>query len=264
MPSGGWEQHLSDVARCRGGACFKALARHFQTESSNQLERRLDGRKPYRLAHGERAWSGKYRQWLKGAQPSDDTHLYALAVTNGGVNLKFWRDLPLWKVLERPLPTISDLQDEMARMPDQIRRMVFVDTEWHRSARFSRRDFSQDSMLALRNLGSLNAFQTLLFIACEGEALNDDLRHVVPSMCAYDLFPRIVVKYPELHFRWELLYDCLERIFWKRIYFDGSVLRCSKLEIARRIDMITHEPFAKYELLAGHRPPKISGLQPRL
>ena len=61
----------------------------------------------------------------------------------------------------------------------------------------------------------------LLALAREGELINDDQRHSVPSICAFGMFAKILRSYPHLEVEWEKLYDCVSFAFWSRWYDDG-------------------------------------------
>ena len=250
--SSAWGEHHRRVALCRGGACFTALAQFYGTDAPNQIEKLIDERGPYPVGDGERSWSGKYRRWLRdGKAPKDDTIELVWRKTGGKVDLQRWRDLALWDVLHQEPPSIAELHRRMTQFPAQIRRMIFGESEPNPQGRYLRSDLEREGTLALRDLGSLDAFQALLCLACEGEWIGDDTRHALPAMCAYDLFPRLVRQHAELRHRWEDLYQCLELIFWSRLYGDGMYLPCSRDEVAERLTLLEADQMATYPLLAG-------------
>jgi hypothetical protein len=218
-PADGWISHRQEVKRCRGAACYAALANHFGSDSPKVLEWRVDRRKPYRGA-GDESLSNKYRRWRQGTAPGDDTVDHVVARSAGAVRLDLWRDLGLWDLLSPEPPSISWMHRLLERSTGSIRRILFGPAEFSKQVHHSL--LSRSQTLAIRNQYSLEAFVTLLCLARKGEVLEDDPRHFLPAACAFDIFPRILYTHQPLRYRWEQLSLCLERIFWKRVYSTGA------------------------------------------
>lgn len=251
------EAHRELITRCRGAACFAAIARHFGTSYPNMLERRIDGRTPYKKGD-EKSWPGKYRKWLRdGKSPSSETCDFVRTKSGQSVDLKRLRDLFLWDLLQVSPPSLDALHEYMVSMPLQIRRKLSAGMDEDGTGRFARHELERDTVLSLRNLGSLDAFQALLCLAREGEIINDDRRHYLPALCAYDLVPRVLHSHPELRAVWERLYDCLEFVYWNRAYLGNMTFRPSKEKVAECLGQLDANPSAAIEQLAGRRQPRV-------
>ena len=262
-----WREHGRELALCRGAACFKAVALHFGTDSAKALEQRIDGRGPYVNEMGDRSWSGKYRRWLtRGTVPTDETVERVRVRSEGAVDLAMWRDLVLWSVLEATPPSLARLHATKERFSPQIRTVLFGDHLPNRMGRFVHFDIGRDRLLALRDLHSLEALCALLCLAREGELLGDDPRHSLPTMCAFDILPRVLCAHPPLRTRWQILYACLERVFFARVYGDGICLAFSAAAIERALARLDTDAHAELPQLAGRRKRVLDslgdGLQP--
>ncbi len=218
-----WEEHQREIARCRGSTCFGALTAHFKTDSPVALELLVDGA-TYVTQGGDRTSSGKYRRWYRdGIAPRDVTVEHVLALTNGAVDLRYWRDLILWKLLARVPPALDELHYMMEEsFPRSIRKILFYEYDRDRFGRFHHSDIGRERILTLRDLRSLNAFLALLCLAREGELLGDDPRHSLPTMCAFDILPYILHRFAPLRWRWAILFGCLDRVFFRRIYGESG------------------------------------------
>lgn len=217
-PADGWSGHQLDVKRCRGATCYAALAAHFGSDSPKVLEWRVDRRKPYSRGDDE-SLSNKYRRWRQGKAPGDDTVAHVARRSAGAVRLDFWRDLELWNLLAAEPPSIHWMHRLLERSTGAVRRILFGRSDL--AERFHHSLLNREQTLAIRNQHSLEAFLTLLCLARKGEVLEDDPHHFLPAACAFDILPRILYSHQPLRYRWEQLFDCLERIFWKRVYSTG-------------------------------------------
>jgi len=102
-----------------------------------------------------------------------------------------------------------------------VRSAVFLAPGPNAMGRYHRHPMSRDEMLDLADLGTLDAFIGLLALAREGELINDDQRHSVPSIFAFGIFAKILRSHPHLEVAWEKLYDSLVFAFWSRWYGEG-------------------------------------------
>ena len=250
-----WAAHRHALAVCRGTACYGALAAHFGTESSRELERKVDGREPYESDLGERSWSNKFHVWRRdGVLPGPDTVEHVGKITHGQVRLDYWRDLCLWKLLDPTMPTIEYLHGRLEALPARIRKILFFESEPTLMGRFIHSDIGREGALALRDLGTLDALLALLCLAREGEVLSDDPRHALPAMCAYDVLPRVLVAHPALSYRWEGLYACIDRVFWRRAYGgSGAVFEFSADKFRSNLEALRCNSFALLHQMAGGR-----------
>lgn len=253
-----WREHGRELTLCRGAACFTAAALHFGTDSPKALEQRIDGRGPYINELGDRSWSGKYRRWLtRGTVPSDETVERVKMRSEGAVDLSSWRDLVLWSVLEATPPSLAWLHTTKERFSPPIRTILFGDPARNRMGRFIHFDTDRDRLLALRDLRSLEALCALLCLAREGELLGDDARHSLPTMCAFDILARVLRAHPPLRFKWQLLYACLERVFFARVYGDGICLSFSAAAVERALGVLDQDARAELPQLSGRRKPTL-------
>lgn len=216
--------HAKRIALCRGLACLSDLDQVFGTTESNQLERIIDGKTARRNEHGEAQWSRKYVRYAKGSVPDDRTIANAeLAAAKLGrcCRLKFWRDHPLWVLLQEPVVSLATIRDIMADLPRIIRKQLYFLDSCNRFGRYERQDFVRNHAIALRDRGTLDALVGLLALAREGEILEDEPKHALPVRCAFEIFPLVVLDNPQLNACWVELYTVLELAFWRREYHSG-------------------------------------------
>jgi hypothetical protein len=250
------QAHAADIARCRGSACYVAIARHFGSEAPNVLERRIDGRAPY-VNEGQKSWSRKYRKWIThGRVPSPDTCELVWKMSGQSVDLRRWRDLFLWELLSLTPPSLERIHAEMAAMPLQIRRKLCAQHDDDGFGRFVRSEFERETVLSIRNLGSLNAFIALLCLSREGEIINSDPHHYLPAFCAFDMLPRILYSYPELRYCWEQLFECLRMTYWNRKYVHNMTLVPRKETIVEHLATLDANPHALIAPKSGIRGPR--------
>lgn len=218
-----WTDFALEVRRCRGAACFGATAAHFGTTSPKTLEERVDGKR-YVTRFQEPTSSGKYRAWFRdGARPSDHTAKHIRARSGDAVDLTSWRDLPLWDLLSPTPPPMDRLHRYPEAMPPAIGRLLFGDSPGWRHPRFLHHHLERTDYLAIRNIGTLDAFICLLCLACKGDLLDHDPSHLMPAQCAFDVLPHVLNRYPALEFRWDRLFKCLSQVFWQRLYGSGAI-----------------------------------------
>ena len=255
-----WIAHKEAVKRCRGMVCYGAVAAHFGTDSPKKLEWRIDRREPYGEGDSDRSSSNKFRRWRQGkALPHDDTILQVGQRSADGVRLGYWRDLPLWELLNlEPLP-IQRIHRLLEGSSLAVRRILFTDDEPGKSGRFHHSMLERQEILAIRNLGSLDAFHALLCLARKGEALEDDPLHYLPSACAFDLLPRVLYSHKPLRYQWEGLFNCLERIYWKRVYITGSSYLFPIETIRASLAALDADPGTVLPRMSGNRYRVIGG-----
>lgn len=250
-PADGWSSHKRDVKCCRGTACYAAVAAHFGTESPKLLERRVDQREPY-LTSGEESVSNKYRRWRQGlALPGDDTVAHIAQRSSGSVKLGTWRDLPLWALLAPEPPPMHWMHRLLESSSRQIQRILFGPEEGR--PRRCHVLLDREQTLAIRNQYSLDALIVLLCLARKAEVLEDDPHHFLPSACAYDIFARVLYTHKPLRYRWEGLFHCLERIFWKRVYITGMHYTFPMEAITTNLQLLDADPRAKFPRMSGNR-----------
>ena len=252
-PADGWSGHKKDVKRCRGTVCYGALTAHFGTDSPKELEWRVDGRRPYR-GEGDESTSNKYRRWRQGkALPHDDTVSHVLTRSGGGVRLDFWRDLALWELLAPVPPPMQRIHRLLEGSPMPIRRILFQDGLPDQSGRFHHSMLNREQQQAIRNQHSLGAFIALLCLARKGESLEDDPAHYLPAACAFDIFPRVLYTHRPLRYHWEGLFDCLDRIFWRRVYAGGILHRFPIETVQSSLQALDADPSATLPRMSGKR-----------
>jgi hypothetical protein len=223
---------------------------HFGTDSPKALEWRVDRRRPY-CSSDDESLSNKYRRWRQGKAPSDDTVAHVATRSAGGVKLDFWRDLALWDLLAPEPPPIHWMHRLLARSSRSVRRILFGDTDLEERLRHSLLETEQT--LAIRNQHSLEAFITLLCLARKGEILEDDPHHFLPAACAFDILPRILYSHQPLRYRWESLFQCLERIFWKRVYSTGAYYHFPIETVRSSLDALDADPATELPRMSGRR-----------
>lgn len=259
LPPVDWAHHQSEVTKCRGAACYAALAIHFGTDAPNSLEWRIDRKKDYEYL-GERSQSNKYRRWRQGTIPKDETVAHVFARSGGSVRLDFWRDLPLWELLSPAPPAIHRIHRLLEAMPLAIRRNLFMYELPNSLGRYHHSLLERGQVLAIRDIGTLDAFIALLCLARKGEVLEHDPQHFLPSVCAFDIFPRVISAHSPLRYRWEDLFTCLDRVFWKRDYSTGMRFSFSIERSRAALNLLLNGADAEIPYMSGHvlRAPKDS------
>lgn len=225
QPNEAWKNHADAVERCRGAACFGALAAHFGTESAIALEARIDGRSTHLEKRGGRARSGIYRRWERdGVCPTNATAKRILATSDGAVDLVYWRDLVLWRLLS-PLPQLMSSQS-LARLAPEIRSIILKGDHEDalREGQFHSLRVPTDRTLELGEIRSLDAFHGLLLLAREAELISYDEVDLLPAKTAFEILPDVLARHAALRYQWEVLFECIERVLCRRLRPDGPCL----------------------------------------
>lgn len=247
-----WAAHAEEVRVAQATACYGALAAHFGTESPKLLERRVDGCSPSD-GDDERVFSNKYRRWRKGSAPHDTSVAHIYARTAGSVRLDFWRDLPLWELLAPQAPAMPRLLRMLEGSSPNVRHILFPSSCEMQPGRFHHSPPTRSQLLGIRNLRSLDAFLALLCLARKGEEVEDDTQHYLSSACAFDIFPRILHRYRPLHYRWEQLYACIERLYWNRVYINGIYAEFPIETVRLRLEQLASAPTSNLPEKSGRR-----------
>lgn len=137
--------------------------------------------------------------------------------------MRYWRDLLLWNLLAREPPTLDRLRFLMEEsFPRSMRKLLFGEYDRDRVGRYAHYEIDRKQLLALRDRRSLDAFTALLCVAREGELIDEDHRHSVPTLCAFDVLPYVLHRHAQLRRCWHDLYACLERVFFLRTYGESG------------------------------------------
>lgn len=247
--------HRDRIALCRGSACKVEMGQVFGTSESNELERIIDGRTARRNEIGVAQWSRKYDRYDKGTVPDLDTVAKAeaaAAVLGKPIRLRFWREHPLWTLLKEPVVSLEVIRIIMADLPRKVCREIYDLGDPNHRGEYSRHDFSRSHALALRDLGTVDAFVGLLALAREGEIIEDQPRHWLSVLCAFEIFPLVLLDNPHLSARWEELYAAIELAFWRREYHPGSYCAAYTLENAKiAFDSVRRDRSVKLPWSAG-------------
>ena len=228
--------HRDRIALCRGSACKVEMGQVFGTSESNELERIIDGRTARRNELGVAQWSRKYDRYDKGTVPDLETVAKAEAaatVLGKLIRLRLWREHPLWTLLKEPVVSLETIRAIMAGLPRKVCREIYDLSDPNHQGEYSRHDFTRKHTLALRDLGTLDAFVGLLALAREGEIIVDEPRHWLPTLCAFEIFPLVLLDNPHFNARWEELYAAVELAFWRRVYHSGGHPAIYTLENAK-------------------------------
>jgi hypothetical protein len=134
-----------------------------------------------------------------------------------------------------------------------IRKILFFDGIPNRLGRYIHSLPDRAMILGIRNHFSLDAFLALLCLARKGELLEQDPQHFLPASRAFDIFPRVLAKYPPLAYRWEDLFHCLNRIYWQRVYGDGMYYTMDIATVSAGLQMLRTDPGSTLQMMSGKR-----------
>ena len=258
-PVDDWAAHRAEIKCCRGTTCYAALVTHFGTDSPKELEKRVDRRSPYHTRGGDLSISNKYRRWRQGkALPRDDSIKHVLNHTGGSVHLGWWRDLILWELLDPEPPSMQRINHLLEQSPPPVRKILFFDEAPNSLGRYEHSNPDRSMILGIRNHFALDAFLALLCLARKGELLEEDPQHFLPATCAFDIFPRVLYTYPPLAYRWENLYACLERIYWRRLYGNGAYFLREIGTVRANLQALQIDSTSVLPMLSGNRVPKLN------
>jgi hypothetical protein len=246
-----WTAHELAINRCRGGVCYDAIVGFFAARDGirygkNKLEvlcgfvkNRADAR-------------GTIRSWVdRGVEPSRALIAAVKRATGGIVDLAKVVDHPLWDLLRRKSPSLPWLNRALELRSAAVREVLYLEAD--RAGRFSHHTPDRQTTLTLRDLGGLDAFTAMLILARRGEWEEHDPSHALPSMCAFDMFPRMIVSEATLKCRWEDLADCMVRMYWRRIYRGGAIYSPPLSRLPLRIVRLQANPRAKFRCFSGRR-----------
>jgi len=241
--------HSEQVALCRAHLCVQALAHHFDCDPGNPAE--LEEHCGFTAADEFADRYGRHgtvRKWLKNGirrYPRSATRLKKK--TDGKVDLKVLMDAPLLRLIEFEPPQLSWLQVTLESNPEARRWLL---DKWERSDALS--EFpDRRKVLQLRNHSTLGAFDAMLCLARRGEVTGRQQEHSFPSLCAFDMFPHVLLRYPQWRHRWRVLADCLHRVFWCRIYLDGIMMDLPMSLLERNVEMVLANRWARPQRVSG-------------
>ena len=212
------------------------------------------------LLSGDPSGSNKFLRWRQGrALPSDGTVAQVLERSGGSVDLRFWRDLPLWTLLSAQPPSLQVLHHHIEHAGLQIRKILFLDGVASRNGRFNHSNPDRQQVLGIRNLNSLEAFIFLICLSRKGEQLEDDPQQFLPAACAYDMLPRLLYSRAALRYRWELLFGCMHRILWNRVYSTEAIYTYEMDVVRGNLDQLRQHPDAVLGRRSGNRRKIVGG-----
>src|SRR5690349_4119902 len=186
-----WAAHELAINRLRGGVCYDLIVEYFETRDGIR-----HGMKKLEVLCGfvkEREDArGTIRSWLRrGVKPSPALIAKVKRATGGVVDLSRVVNHPLWDLLRRKTPSRSWLNRALEQRTVAVRELLYLSAD--RAGRFSHHTPDRQTTLALRDLRGLDAFTAMLILARRGERDEHDPSHALPSMCDFDMFPRVVV-----------------------------------------------------------------------
>ena len=239
------------IERCRSAACFIELALTFGTASATDLEKIIDGASG-KDEDGFATYSGKYRRLISLSKKlavtrmSDKTVKSVERTSKGRAKVKRWRDHVLFDLLQEPPISSEAVHQILVQCSPWIRRHIFIDSllvDPTPPVVLPRFPLDRDTVLAIRNRRSLDAFVALLALAREAEHGSHQQEHSLTSACAREIFPYIVKDHPHLRARWVDLYECLKISFWSRGYLAGGFsVPIGRFEFLEGIVAILRDP----------------------
>ena len=209
---------------------------------------------PYITRWGDPSPSNKFRRWRQGkALPSKGTVEHVAVRSAGAVRLDFWRDLPLWALLNPEPPPMRMLHHIVEKLHISIRRLVLLQEFRGRFGQINHSTLERDQILAIRNHHSLDAFIALLCLSRKGEVMENEPQQFLPAECAFDILPRVLYSHRPLRCQWGLLFECLDRIFWKRAYSTGFCYTFPMDVVRSSLQALDANPSAQLPRMSGKR-----------
>ncbi len=241
-----WASHADAIDRCRGAICVAVISRYFADRDGHELAvSRLEAACGF---HDHRTLRG----WVKkGNKPQPGSIALVRRATGGIVDLTAWVNHPLWELMQKVPPDLSRLLRLLEQRSAAVRKILLLEPD--NAGRFSHHTPDRQTTLALRDLGGLEAFTAMLCLARRGESEENIPAHTLPSMCAFDMFPRLLVSEPLLQPHWESLVDCLQRVFWRRRYAGGLMLPLQIDRLVKNVTRVRANPRANFSYYSGKR-----------
>ena len=245
-----WVAHDAQLAQCCGSVCVAVVSEHFQRTrgkvlSLDELEVACGFARHRDEAHGT------LRNWKHGTRPRPGSIAKVLDATDGAVDLGLWVHHALWRVLASEAPNLPQLNRWLEACHPRIRRVLAIARVGN--AGFTHPVPERATVLAVRDLDGLDAFVAMLCLARRGEVTEDDVAHSLPSLCAYDMYPRLVVGNELIRTIWEPLAACVTRQFWRRYYAGGPTLGLDLEMVKRDVERRLANPRARVRPRSGRR-----------
>lgn len=218
-----YEAQRKRIRRCCGTACLTDALLETGARTANQLETLIVGHPPRTDRYGQPMWSGLCRRWRDGVSlPSNESIARIGELSEGRSNVGFWRDHPLWLLLEEPSrwdPAL--LMRVREHVGDPVRRVVFVGggSTWPGMPVLV--EIGDHDLSKLRSLKSLDALSVLLMLARLAETSNADARHAVLSASAFSILAKVVLENPQLGAAKDDLFEALRTSLWSCWYLHG-------------------------------------------
>lgn len=245
--------HRRRIKRCQGTTCFQALAIGFGTTSSNRLEQILDSQRLRSTPLDPSVWTGKYRQWRHGKVPSEASMDLAWERSAGTVNLRYWRDLPLWELLAEPFDQApSQLHNLLTRLPVPVREILFFGATADERGQWSRLELRNADIAALRALGTLDAFIALLTLSRSAQLARCDQQHAILTVSAFAILGNVLNAHPQLEACTDDLFACLTLSFWSFWYLGGVRQELSKERVEVHQQALRTDARALCRVSIGH------------
>jgi hypothetical protein len=244
MSSSDLTKHKLRIRRCRGSACYTELALKTGISTADGLERLLY---PNRGVgeDGTSIRTGICRHWQQGKVPSDDSLGRAVQHSGHGADLKYWRDLPLWSLLEEPFVSGGrELHVMLTKLGDGVRKILFVLSSPDTNGEFSSIDLSDSEVESLRKLRTLEAFTALLGLARLAYITGNDQKHAVCVASAFAIMGDIIHTHPQIASRAEDLFAAVWTSFAACSYLAGIRVWYEWEMIKDHLDALHKDPDA--------------------
>lgn len=212
--------HQRRLRRCIGSACVVEALSTSGLTSIRRLEAFFRGGTPPLDATGKPMWSGLCKRWRNGvALPSNAMCDRATQMTNGRARLQYWRDHALWRLIAEPNELgARQIVEMLWQLPEHVSRVLFLSL--HRS-RPILGEISEEQLVELRQMRSLDALVALLGLARLAEQMCNDERHAVVAASAFSILAPVVRSSPQLTTSSEHLFELLTTSFWSHWYLGG-------------------------------------------
>lgn len=211
------------VRTCAASVCRAAVSQRLGVTSARAIDKKT-GAWTGRDVDKRLGTSNRAAGWTRGHLPSDEA--VALVQNACGVDLREWRDLPLWKMLDPRTPSLDCILKVFQPLAGGLPLVVRLAT--HDEAALRHAQLEYYDYLNLRNEISIDRLTALVALARNGERQGDVCSHALAALCVFDLLPQVVRVNTPLQAGAPHLFALCRDVLWSKVELAGVVIDLSE------------------------------------